>query len=336
MQNNGRHTAIAKHTIQMLALMLVAGILAACGSQPLRTTANSPAAGEGSKVKVVATFSILGDLVANVGGDKIALRTLVPAGGDAHTFEPSPTDSVAMVDAAVIFENGLEFESWLPDLIAASRTKAARVIVTAGITPLAGEAEVAGEHAGETTEEHAQHGDYDPHTWHDVNNVIIMVEHIRDGLIAADAANTQTYQDNATAYIAQLKELDGYVVAEVAKLPAERRKLVTTHDTFAYFAHRYGFEIVGTALGSVSTEVADPSAAGIVQLVEQIKATGVGAIFAENVSSGSLMERVANEAGVALGPPLYTDALGEPGSDGDTYLKMIRYNIDAIVSALSA
>lgn len=330
------------HTTRATVAVLLLGMLAACGNQPTGDNPTAmPAAGteqnvSRGKIKVVATFSILGDLVQNVGGDRIELRTLVPAGGDAHTFEPSPTDSVALVDAAVIFENGLEFESWLPDLYAASQSKATRVVVTDGIDSLTIAEEQGAEHDQHANEAGHGHGEHDPHTWHDVNNVVVMVEHIRDGLAKADPADAATYQSNAASYLSQLKQLDAYVVSEVAKLPAERRKLVTTHDTFAYFARRYGFEIVGTTLGSVSTEVADPSAADLVTLVNQIKATGVPAIFAENVSSGSLTERVANEAGVKLGPLLYTDALGEPGSNGDTYLKMIRYNIDAIVTALSA
>ena len=378
--NIGRQHILSHHSVVALRATLIGllllGMAAACGNQATPTGNTSatqiPATAGGTEVddaasptdatsataivsatarassakpKVVATFSILGDLVENVGGDLIDLRTLVPAGGDAHTFEPSPTDSAALVDAAVIFENGLAFESWLPDLYTAAKSKAPRVVVTEGIEPIAveeGHDEEHDEHADKTStagdeaehDEEDEHGEYDPHTWHDVNNVIVMVEHIRDGLAAADPANAASYQRNATNYVTELKTLDSYVVEQTGKLPAERRKLVTTHDTFAYFARRYGFEIVGTALGSVSTEVADPSAAELVQLIDQIKATGVGAIFAENVGSGSLMERVANEAGVSLGPSLYTDALDDPGTDGDTYVKMIRYNIDAIVTAL--
>ena len=161
-----------------------------------------------------------------------------------------------------------------------------------------------------------------------------MVEAIRDDLVAADPTNAATYEANAQAYLARLQALDEFVVAEVAKLPEERRKLVTSHDTFAYFAARYGFAIVGTAFGSVTTEGADPSAAEIDALVSEIEAAAVPAIFAENVSNPALMESVAAEAGVELAPTLYTDALGEEGSDGDTYEKMIRANVATIVAAL--
>jgi len=298
----------------------------------LATGCAGAAAPQGStasgKFKVVATTSILGDFVQNVGGDKVEVRTLVGAGGDAHTFEPSPADGVALAEAQLVFENGLEFETWLDDLHTASGSKAERVVVTEGLEPLAAPE---GEHAEEGEHER---GEFDPHVWHDVTHAIGMVEKVRDALVKADPANAQTYQSNAEAYIAQLQELDAWVLEQVKALPEDRRRLVTSHDTFGYFAARYGFAIVGTALG-VSTEVADPSAGEIAKLVEDIKAASVPAIFAENVSNPKLMEQIANEAGVQLAPKLYTDALGAPGSDGETYLKMIRYNVTTIVTALS-
>ncbi len=175
----------------------------------------------------------------------------------------------------------------------------------------------------------------DPHLWHDVQNAIKMVETIRDALSTADSENAQSYNANADAYLQQLRELDQWIQVEVAIIPPEQRKLVTNHDTFGYFAARYGFELVGSALASASTETADPAAANLVALVERIKAERVPAIFAENVSNPELLERIAQEAGVTLAPPLYTDALGEPGSDSDTYIKMMRYNVTTIVTALS-
>ncbi len=323
-------------TILIHSCLLV--LLAACGMgaaamQPGENSAAQPSPGE--KFKVVATFSILGDLVQNVGRDKIELHTLVGPGGDTHTFEPSPSDSVALVEAGLIFENGLELETWLDDLYSSSGSTAKRVVVTEGLEPMAMAA------AGPEHEEHAQadgdehaHGEFDPHVWHDVANVIREVEVIRDALAEADPVNAKSYQANAETYLDQLKELDSWVTEAVKKLPADRRKLVTSHDTFGYFAKRYGFEVVGSGLGSISTETGDPSAAAVAGLIEEIKAVGVPAIFAENVSNPKLMEQVAAEAGVNLGPELYTDALGEPGSDGDTYLNMMRYNVTSLVTAL--
>ena len=273
-------------------------------------------------LKVVATFSILGDITNNIGGDKIDLTVLVGPDADPHTFEPVPSDSATLNATALIFENGLGFEAWLDDLYAASGSTATRVVVTQGIEP--GQIAV-GEETGET----------DPHAWQNVYYSIHMAEVVRDALSQADPANAVAYQLNANHYVTQLLDLDTYIVEKVQTLPTEQRKLVTDHDAFGYFAARYGFTVVGTALGSVSTEAADPSAADIAQLVADIQATGTKAIFAENIENPQLMQQIADQTGVKVGPPLYSDALGQPGTDGETYLKMMRYNVDAIVGALS-
>lgn len=295
-------------------LILLSMGLAAC--QPA-----APAGTSGGQLKVVATYSVLGDLVRNVGGDKIQLRTLVRPGQDTHTYEPTPTDASALAEAALVFENGLEFEKWLDKLYTASGSQASRIVVTKGIEPLT---LVVGDDIGET----------DPHVWHDVANTSRMVEAIRDALKQADPANAQTYETNAQAYLTQLKDLDNWVVQQVKAVPEGRRKLVTNHDSLGYFAKRYGFEILG-ALLPTSTEGASPSAQEMAALAETLKASGVPAVFAENVSSNSLLNQVAAEAGVKVVESLYTDALGPAGSDGETYLKMMRYNVNIIVTALS-
>lgn len=292
-------------------LLLITTILTGCAASAPASSTND------SRVAVVATFSILGDWVQTIGGDSITLTTLAGAGSDTHTFEPSPTDSVALSHAKLIVEIGLGYESWLDSLYQASNSKAERVVVSQGIQVRELENET------------------DPHLWHNVQNAIKIVETIRDALGAADPQHAQSYNANAEAYLQQLQELDQWIQQEVAKIPSERRKLVTNHDTFGYFAARYGFELVGSALASASTETADPAAAALVALVERIKAEHVPAIFAENVSNPELLQRIAKEAGVTLAPPLYTDALGESGSDGDTYVKMMRYNVTTIVTALS-
>ncbi len=313
-------------TAKALCVGLIATLLmAACGGA---TAVQSDTAA--SQLKVVATYSILRDLVQNVGGDEIELRTLVGPGADTHEFEPTPADGVALAEAALIFENGLGFETWLNDLYAASDSKATRIVVTKGVEPLA----AAGDEREEGEAEH-ESAEFDPHVWHDVAHVMRMVEAIRDALGRADPAHAETYTANADAYLAQLRELDAWVFDQVATLPENRRKLVTSHDTFSYFAERYGFVIVGVARVTVSTGVADPSAGDVAALVEAIQAADVPAIFAENVSNPKLMEQIANAAEVVLAPALYTDALGQPGSAGDTYLKMMRYNVTTVVAALS-
>jgi len=297
----------------LASLLICSWLLTACQAMlPSQTS---------GKLKVVATFSVLGDFVRNVGGDHIELTTLVGPGVDTHTYEPTPTDSVALAEAKLVFENGLGFEKWLAKLYTASDSTATRVVVTKSVQP---RILAVGEEQGKT----------DPHAWHDVANAESMVEAIRATLVQADPANAQAYQTNAQAYLAQLKELDGWIVQQVKTLPAERRKLVTTHDTFGYFSQRYGFEILGTLLPT-STEGASPSAQEMTRLVETLKTSGVPAVFAENVSSNALLNQVAAEAGVKVVATLYTDALGPPGSEGDTYLKMERFNVTTMVEALS-
>jgi zinc/manganese transport system substrate-binding protein len=321
----------------------------AAATAPAATPASASAAPtavpapSANRLQVVATFSILGDMVKNVAGDNVDLAVLVGPGGDAHTFEPSPADSATLANANVLFEIGLDFETWLDDVYTASGSQATRVLVSEGVTTLKAEEEHGHSHEGEqkptgaagtaTTEEH-EHGEYDPHIWQSVDNAKLMVENIRDALIAADAANAETYRANATAYLAQLTELDTFIKAEVESLPAERRKLLTSHDAFGYLANSYGFEVLGSAMGSVSTEVADPSAADIAELVSDIKATGVPAIFAETAINPSVMETLSNETGVKLGPELFADALSEAGGPAPDYITLMRYNVSSIVTAL--
>lgn len=281
------------------------------------------------QLNLVATHSIIGDWVSGVGGEAINLTVLVPAGGDAHTFTPSAADSVALAEADLLFENGLSFETWLDDVYAASGSQATRIVLTDAIVPLAAPEE----NTPESGHAHT-HSAFDPHAWHSVANAIQMVKAIRDALILADPANAALYQANAENYLAQLQALDTWIFEQVKQVPADRRKLVTTHDTLRYFAARYGFEILGTLLPT-TTEGASPAAQAVAELVETIRAAGVPAVFAENVSTNSLLAQVANEAGVKVIAGLYTDALGSVGSEGDTYLTMMRFNVATIVSALS-
>lgn len=327
------------------SLVLSLPLLAACGGGGAESSQGGSGDG-GGPLKVVATYSILGDMIANVGGEEIELTTLVGPNGDAHTFEPAPSDTAGLSEAGVVFENGLGFEPWLDELYGSSGSTAKRVVVTEGIEPLpvaeegghgggeghAGEGEHAGEaHADEEGEEHGE--EFDPHAWHDVRGAMAMVASIRDELSGADPENAEGYRANAEAYLSELEELDAEVTEKAESVPEERRVLFTSHDTFGYFAERHGFE-VDTALASASTEASDPSAGETAALVEEIEASGVPAVFAENVSNPGVMERIAREAGVELAPPLYTDALGEPGTGGETYVEMERYNASTIAEAL--
>jgi zinc/manganese transport system substrate-binding protein len=317
-------------TILLLTSLFIGGWLGVTGCSRNRDVA-VPRSG---KVKTVATFSVVGDLVHNVAGDQVDLVTLVGPDADAHTFEPAPADGVAVANADVLFENGAGIESWLDRLYSSSRSKARRVVLSLGLKLMKAEED---EHKPDTkaaTKESGAHEELDPHVWHDVRNVMHMVEVARDQLAEIDPAHAAQYKANATTYLKQLNDLDAWVVQTVATLPESERKLVTSHDTFGYFARRYSFTVLGSGLESVSTEASDPSAADFAKLVDAIKAAKVPAIFAENVQNPKLMKRLAKEAGVRLAPPLYTDALGKPGSTGDTYLKMMRYNVTTIVDQL--
>src|SRR5829696_7072512 len=277
------------HTVnRRFCSILLALVLAIIASLPTLIPVAAQTPSTGDPLQVVASFSILGDLVKNVGGDAVEVTTLIGPGVDAHTYDPAPSDLVVLSKAYVIFENGLGFEPWLDRFFASAQPSGARVVVTEGITPR--EAGAGDAHEGEAQLEEDgdahEHGQFDPHVWHDVANVIIMVGNIRDALVAADPARAEWYKANAAAYIAKLEALDASVREQVGTLPPERRKLVTSHDTFGYFAAAYGFDIIGTALGSISTEAGDPSARDIATLVTEIQEAGVPAIFAENVEIG--------------------------------------------------
>lgn len=323
-----RHSRV----LTLLFLTLAVGA-AGCGAK------TESAGSRTGKPKVVATFSVLGDLVRNVAGDRVEIITLVGPDGDTHTFEPTPKDVVTLAEAGLVFENGAGLEPWLDGLFSSSKSKARRVAVSGGLKLIEADDDHEhdhGHHSGkkDAHEHEHQHEDHDPHVWHDVQNVIQMIPMIRDSLVQLDPGGAEAFKANADAYLKQLNELDAWVVGQVAALPPGDRKLVTNHDTFGYFARRYGFEVVGTALGSLSTETADPSAADLAKLSESIKATKVRAIFAENVNNPKVMQRLASEAGVKLAPPLYTDALGPVDGEGGTYVKMIRHNVTTIVTQL--
>ena len=316
--------------MKLLRLMLALAALLVSLLLPFQAERTAAAQDDG-RLKVVATFSILGDVVRNVVGDAVELTVIIGPDGDAHTFEPSPEQIAALADADLIFENGIGFESWLDDAYEASGSDATRVIVTDGLTLLEANDRSGEEHSADDGHEH---GDHDPHVWQDVQRVIAEVATIQETLAAADPGQANTFRSNAAAYTTTLQELDTSIRQMVGTVPAEQRVLITSHDSLGYFAHAYGFTIAGTALGSISTEAADPSAGEIADLIDQIKSSGVPVIFAETAESDDLMSQIARDAGVELAPTLYTDSLS--GSDGpaSTYVDLMTYNATTIVTAL--
>jgi len=274
----------------------------------------SPARAD-DQVNVVASFSILGDFVRNVGGERVAVTTLVGPNGDAHVYTPTPADAKKVADAKLVIVNGLGFEGWLPRLVKSSGGKAIIVTATQGIAP-------------RELDSHE-----DPHAWQSVANARIYVANIRDALAKADPAGADTYKANAEAYLAKLAVLDNDVKAAVATIPGAHRKVISTHDAFGYFAAAYGIEFI--APQGVSTD-SEPSAKDIAVIITQLKLSKIPAVFLENIADPRLMRRIAAETGAKIGGTLYSDSLTAENGDAPTYIDMVRHNIKALTSALTS
>lgn len=275
---------------------------------------------EEGRLQVMATHSILGHWVQQVVGDHAEVTVLVGPDGDGHTYEPTPRDAVVMSRAQVVFSNGLGFEGWFDRLYAASGSRAVHVQVADGLTP-----RFLGEGA---------HRERDPHVWQDVKLSLQMVQRIGQAMAEVDPAQADFYAARTEAYVSELRDLEAWMEDRLAALPPARRILFTSHDALGYFADRYGFSVYQSALGAISTEMVEPSAAHVAQVVDEIKASGVPCIFAENIHNPALMENIARDAGVRIAPTLYTDALGAAGTPGATYVGMMKWNVDTLVAGL--
>jgi zinc/manganese transport system substrate-binding protein len=283
-------------------------------------------------LKVVASFSIIGDFAKNVGGDRIALTTLVGPDGDAHVYEPKPADAAAMAGADVVLVNGLHFEGFLSRLAAASASKAAVVELTKGVEPLKMKEEHEGHEGGEEAHEgHHHHGDTDPHAFQSIANARIYVKNIADAFCAADAAGCQTYQANAATYDTKLAETEAAVKEEIAAIPADKRVVITSHDAFGYFEHAYGLTFL--APEGISTE-AEASAADVAALISQVREDKASAIFVENITNARLIEQIARETGLTVGGTLYSDALSQPDGPAGTYVDLMLNNVRTIKGAI--
>jgi zinc/manganese transport system substrate-binding protein len=265
------------------------------------------------RLNVVASFSILGDFVRNVGGERVGVTTLVGPDSDVHVYTPAPADARKIAEAKLLIVNGLGLEGWLPRLLQASGGKAPIIVATKGIAPL------------------KSGSDADPHAWQSVANARIYVANIRDALDAADPANAEAYRANAEAYLAKLETLDREVREAIAQIPQDRRKVISTHDAFGYLASAYGIEFIAP-LG-VSTE-SEASARDIAGIISQIRAAKIPAVFLENISDPRLIRRISAETGARVGGTLYSDSLTGEKGDAPTYIDMVRHNIRALTSAL--
>ncbi len=292
----------------------------------LLVTAMPLAARAQEKLPVVASFSILGDFVREVGGERVSVTTLVGANGDAHVYSPTPADAKAMAAAKLIVVNGLKFEGWMTRLIKSSGAKATVATATTGVSPLKGDDDHG--KAG-----HGHDHDVDPHAWQNAANAKVYVANIRDALVKADPAGQAAYEANATRYLAQLDAVDGEVKAAVARIPADRRKAITSHDAFGYFVKAYGIAFI--APQGVSTE-AEASAKDVARIIRQVKAEKVPAVFLENVTNPRLVEQIARESGAKIGGRIYSDALSDASGPAGTYIAMMKHNISEIEKALAA
>jgi zinc/manganese transport system substrate-binding protein len=283
----------------LISLMLAVSILAARAED---------------RLNVVASFSILGDFVRNVGGDRVNVTTLVGPDGDVHVYAPTPADAKKIADAKRVIVNGLGLEGWLPRLVQSAGSKAVIVTATSGIAPL------------------KLGSDADPHAWQSVVNAKIYVANIRDALVAANPADAEIFRTNAAAYLTKLDRLDREVREAIAQIPEGRRKVISTHRAFGYFAAAYGIAFIAP-LG-VSTE-SEASARDIAAIITQVKTAKIPAIFLENISDPRLMQRIAAETGAKVGGTLYSDSLTGEKGDVPTYIDLVRHNIKTLTSALA-
>ena len=297
-------------------------------SFPLASWAEEP-------LPVVATFSILGDMVERIGGEHIALTTLVGPDGDAHVYQPTPKVARSVAEADVLFLNGLEFEGWLERLAEAASFGGAMVVATKGVVPIAfddhddhddhDEHEDHDDHAGH------DHGAFDPHAWQSLENAVIYANNIAAGLAQADPENAGDYYANRAAFITEVETLRADIGAMMKSLPADKRTVVTPHDAFGYFAATYDLTFVAPQGMSTDSEV---SAADVAALITQIREESISAVFIESITDNRMMQQIANETGATIGGTLYSDALSAQSGPASTYLDMMRHNATTLFDAL--
>jgi len=287
----------------------------------------SYSAASAEALKVVSSFTVISDFAKNVGGDKVSITTLVGPDGDAHVYEPKPSDAVAVAGADVVLVNGLHFEGFLPRLVEASATKAPIVELTKGVEPI----KSAEEDHGDSGAAKEEHGAYDPHAFQSIRNAKIYVQNIVDAFCTADATNCDTYKTNAAAYTKKLDATEAEVKAAIASIPESKRLIITSHDAFGYFQHEYGLKFL--APEGISTD-SEASAADIVALIKQVKEDKASAIFVENITNPRLIEQIASETKLNVGGTLFSDALSKPDEGAATYIDMMHHNIATFKKAI--
>lgn len=269
------------------------------------------------KLNVVSSCSIFKDMAANIAGDKINLQSIVPIGGDPHLHTPTPRDARIVSAADLVLINGMTFEGWIKELIDNSGTKGKTILITEGVTPI---------------QSSVYKNSSDPHAWMNAANGLVYIENIKDALVAADPANEAFYTTNYNSYKTELEKAHATIKQQVSTIPSERRILVTSHDAFSYFGKAYGLTV--EPIIGVSTE-ADVQTADMVRVAKVIKENNVPAVFVESTINPKILQQIAKDNDVEIGGELYADSLGEPGSEGDTYLGMLLHNAQTITTALS-
>jgi zinc/manganese transport system substrate-binding protein len=286
-------------------------------------------------IRAVASFTILADFVRQVGGERVSVSSVVGPGGDAHAFQPTPRHSVEISQADLIFVNGMGFDPWMDELIKAAGRTDRRIDVSSVVKPIM---TTGGHHHGHHHgHDHGHnHGKdaADPHFWLDVDQVILVAVVIEQALAELDPEGAEIYRRNSEEYQGRLRVLDQWIRDQLKTLSSRQKKLVTSHDSLAYFARRYGFRVVETALGSVSTESAEPSAAQMARVIRAIRKEQVPAVFFDTTHSSRAIEQIARDAGVQAAPALFTDTLGDEASGVTTYEALMRHNVGIIVEAL--
>ncbi|GAP16329.1 metal ABC transporter substrate-binding protein [Levilinea saccharolytica] len=327
-----------KKVIITVGMFLIFFGLAACQPAP------APQAENGA-MRVMAAETFLADIAQQVAGERVTVEALMPLGMDPHAFQPTPWDVTRIAESDVFIVNGGGFEGWLDEVLNNAGGNAAVIEASAGLTSRTPdpseevhteeevhEGEEAHEHEGEEAHEH-DHGEGDPHFWLDPLNVIVYVENIRDGLSQADPQGKETYAQNAAAYIEALRALDADIRAQVETISPERRVLVTNHESFGYFADRYGFTVAGAVIPSANSS-AETSAKQLSTLIDVIRTSGAPAIFVETGANPKLAEQIAADAGVKVVTNLYTHSITEANGEAPSYLAMMRHNIAVILDAL--
>ncbi|MCL2644281.1 MAG: zinc ABC transporter substrate-binding protein, partial [Betaproteobacteria bacterium] len=278
--------------------------------------------------EVIASFSILGDLTRQIGGERVSVHTLIGPEQNAHAYEPRPSDARRIKRAGLVVLNGLGFDDWLPRLARASGHQGTLLVASNGIRPLPMHSEA----KHKKNDSHAHHGHIDPHAWQDVANVQTYVTNITAALIAADPEGTNVYRANATRYRAELDALDADIRAAIARLPQERRRVVSSHDAFGYFSRAYGLTFLAP-VGAAGHST--PGARDVARLIEQLRNEKAPAVFIETIIDPRLIERIRAESGAAMGGTLYSDALSTAEGPASTYIAMMRHNLNTLMAALA-